>query len=377
MAQAAVDAAGPTLLRDPLGMAPLYYAHTDAGGLYFASEVKALLPFSRDVHILLPGHVYDGVQTRPFHRIQAGQPISTDPQPITRELRRRLEAAVQDCIVGDEMACWLSGGLDSSAIAALAVRSVRRLSTFAAGLPHAPDLAAARSVASFIRSEHYELPITFAEMLAALPDVIYHLESFDALLVRSSIINFLAGRAAADYAPAILSGEGADELFAGYAYLKVLKLEKLTAELIDITQRLHNTALQRVDRCSAAHGLLAHVPFLAPDLVEYAHRIPVGLKLRGGVEKWILRQALIGLLPDKIVRRTKVKFWEGAGVGDLLAEHACDHVSDRDFEAEHVLPNGWRLWTKEELMYYRIFREHFGEFGNLDWMGRTKGAPQD
>ncbi len=378
MARATAEMTRLSLLRDPLGVAPLYYTHGDAGALYFASEVKALLPFSREVRSLPPGTLYDGAEIRPFYRLHSEPPIAADFPSVAKDLRRRMTTAVQDCVTDeDDMACWLSGGLDSSGIAALAARTVRRLHTFAAGVCGAPDLAAARTVASFIGSQHHEIEVTFDEMLAVLPAVIYHLESFDALLVRSSIINYLAGRAAADYAPATLSGEGGDELFAGYAYLKEMPQAALTSELLDITKRLHNTALQRVDRCSAAHGLLAHVPFLGLDFVDYALRIPTELKLRDGVEKWILRQALIGLLPDKILTRTKSKFWEGAGVGDLLADYAGSRVSDRDFEAERVLPNGWQLRTKEELQYYRIFKEHFGEFANLDWMGRTKGAPQD
>ena len=94
------------------------------------------------------------------------------------------------------------------------------------------------------------------------------------------------------------------------------------------------------------------------------------------MEKWILRQATRNLLPPSVLNRTKAKFWKGAGVEDLLATHAAARISDQDFQAQRELPNGWRLRTKEELMYYRIFREHFGDVNNLDWMGRTKGAPE-
>jgi len=78
----------------------------------------------------------------------------------------------------------------------------------------APDLEYARVVADFIQSRHHEVIVTLGDMLAVLPDVIYHLESFDALLVRSSTTNYLAAKAAADYVPAVFSGEGGDELFA-------------------------------------------------------------------------------------------------------------------------------------------------------------------
>jgi len=101
------------------------------------------------------------------------------------------------------------------------------------------------------------------------------------------------------------------------------------------------------------------------------------MKLHDGVEKWILRRAMDGLLPDSILDRTKSKFWEGAGVGDQLSQYAEEHINDSEFECERVLPNGEVLNTKEELMNYRIFKEQFGEFENLAWMGRTKGAPVD
>ena len=64
-------------------------------------------------------------------------------------------------------------------------------------------------------------------------------------------------------------------------------------------------------------------------------------------------------------------------MNDLLSNYAESHISDSDFKKERNLPNGWQLNSKEELMYYRIFKQHFGELDNLDWMGRTKVKPQD
>jgi len=94
------------------------------------------------------------------------------------------------------------------------------------------------------------------------------------------------------------------------------------------------------------------------------------------VEKWILRAAMKGRLPERILNRTKSKFWQGAGVGDKLAEVAESTINDEEFRRERKLSNGWILNTKEELLYYRIFKEHFGDFDKLSWMGRTKGAPR-
>lgn len=377
-ALAAATPDGPLLARDRLGVCPLYYGRTRQGVLCFASEVKALLAITSDVREFPPGCWLDGGTPRPFARIEPGPPIAGEPDEIALGLRLRLEQAVCRCIEGDTMGSWLSGGLDSSAIVALARPHLKTLHTFAAGVAGAPDLLYARRVAEVLGTEHHEVIVTLDDMLAALPDVIYHLESFDALLVRSSITNYLVARRAAGQVGAVFSGEGADELFAGYHYLQQVGPAQLPDELADITRRLHNTALQRVDRSAAAYGLVVHVPFLDPQVVDYALRIAPDLKLRRGgqaKEKWILRRALAGTLPDEVLWRRKAKFWQGAGVREQLAQHAEETISDAELERERTLPNGWVLNSKEELMYYRVFRERFGALDNLSWMGRTKGAP--
>ena len=374
-AQAQAEPGKIVLRRGPLGVAPLYYGYTNDGALCFASEVKALLTVTRDVHELPPGHKFDG-DLQPYFQLSKQPPLrDQEPTPIAKELRSRLAAAVEKRIQDGPAGSWLSGGLDSSTMAALARPKVKNFHTFAVGLDGAPDLLHARTVATFIQAEHHEWVVKFSDLLAALPQVIYHLESFDALLVRSSMVNYLVAKMAADYVPMVFSGEGGDELFAGYSYLKQLDPAVLPDELLDITRRLHNTALQRVDRSASAHGTVAHVAFLDPDVVDYALRIPVKYKLHQGVEKWILRQAVADALPPSVLNRTKAKFWHGAGVGSLFADYAEDRITETEFERERVLPNGWKLNSKEELLYYRIFRDHFGDLADLDWMGRTKGAP--
>jgi asparagine synthase (glutamine-hydrolysing) len=364
------------LKRDPLGVAPLYYGQTKAGRLCCASEVKGLLPVTQDIHELPPGHCFDGQRLEAYFQLDHRPLLEAPPEVIARELHHKLASAVERCIGDGNVGAWLSGGLDSSALAALARPHCQQFHTFTAGLPGAPDVEYARFVAEYIRSVHHVMYAQPEDLSSVLPEVIYHLESFDAWLVRSSIMNYLVAKVASDYVPAVFSGEGGDELFAGYEYLKSLSPAKLPDELIDITARLHNTALQRVDRCASAHGTVAHVVFLDPEVVDYAFRIPAAYKLHNGVEKWILRQALAESLPASVVNRPKAKFWQGAGVEDLLARHAEAQISDFDFSLERRLPNGWVLNSKEELLYYRIFRQHFGQINDLDWMGRTKGAEQ-
>lgn len=366
---------GIILKRDPLGIAPLYYGENEEGAICFASEVKALISLCSEIKSLPPGYKSDGERLEMYFQLKKREPLDKKFEFIAEELKELIKSSIEKRIEQKEgIGSWLSGGLDSSTLAALTSLYVRKLYTFATGLNGSPDLEYAREVADFIGSEHHEVVVEFSDLLSVLPDVIFHLESFDALLVRSSIMNFLVAERSSEYVDAVLSGEGGDELFAGYHYLKNLEQKELPDELIDIMKRLHNTALQRVDRSASAYGTVAHVCFLDTDVVNYALRIPTEMKLHENIEKWILRVAMDGELPEKILNRKKAKFWEGAGVKDLMLNYANNIITDDDFKYERNMKNGWIINSKEELMYYRIFKEHFGKLEDLSWMGRTRVA---
>ena len=142
--------------------------------------------------------------------------------------------------------------------------------------------------------------------------------------MRSAIPCYFAARLAAEYVKVVLTGEGADELFAGYRYHKgYLDAEALGRELRRSVRSLHNINLQRLDRMTMAHGVEGRVPFLDLELVSLAQRIKPGLKLRARgrarvVEKWVLRAACEDLLPSEILWREKQQFDEGSGTTDLL-----------------------------------------------------------
>jgi len=360
------------LTRDFLGIAPLYYGWKDNEVLMFASEVKPLLKIVPEINELLPGYVFNGKDLVYQVKLPQQSALKDDPNQIAHKLYKILSEAVQNCISTQEIGSLLSGGLDSSAISAIARHDIKTFHTFAAGIATAPDLLYAREVAEHIGSIHHEMVVTQQDLIAILPEVIYHLESFDPLLVRSSATNYLVARLAAEYVPAVFSGEGGDELFAGYDYLKSIPTEKLPDELRDIMLRLHNTALQRVDRCASAFGIVAYVPFLHPDVVSFALSIPPQYKIKNQEEKWILRCALENELPNRVLHRKKAKFWEGAGVNEILASYAEEKITASEYEKERILPNGWKLHSREEYLYYKIFKDCFGKVNRLDWMGRTK-----
>src|SRR5690606_1137220 len=173
------------------------------------------------------------------------------PEAAVDELIARLRRAVRRRLVADvPVGVFLSGGLDSSLIAALVAEARQEtgepVHSFAVGMEGSEDLERARLVAQHIGSIHHEYVFGREELLALLPEVVRRLESFDAALVRSAIPTFLVSRLARRHVKVVLTGEGADELFGGYHYLKRPEIRgRLQEELREITLSLHNTNLQR------------------------------------------------------------------------------------------------------------------------------------
>jgi asparagine synthase (glutamine-hydrolysing) len=352
--------------RDPVGIKPLYWAQR-RGSVRFASEMHAFDPdWQPYVEPFPPGCAWtpeDGLV-----RFASAVPERLEAPPADRLVdgtREALVDAVVRQLMGDvSVGVFLSGGLDSSLVAAIAARTVaargERLQTFAVGTPDSPDLAAARRVAEHIGSDHHETTYTAEEALAALPTVVRSIESFDPGLVRSAVPNFMLARFTAKHVKVVLTGEGADELFAGYDYLREFgEPERLHEELVRTVRALHNLNLQRCDRVTMAHGLEARVPFLDREVIRWALSLPPEAKLvgAGSPEKRLLREAFAGWLPDDLLWRDKAEFGDGSGARDVLSRAVEAEISDAEFaqERDAVQPP---LRTKEELAYYRIFREH-------------------
>ena len=351
--------------RDPVGIKPLYWSR-HRGEVRFASEMHAFDPdWQAAVEPFPPGCWWtpeDGLQ-----RFASAVPDELAPAhgDLVTGTRAVLVRAVERQMMGDvPVGVFLSGGLDSSLVAAIAARWCEhhgtRLRTFAVGTPESPDLGAARRVAAHLGTEHHETTYTAAEAIEALPEVVRAIESFDPGLVRSAVPNFMLARATAEHVKVVLTGEGADELFAGYAYMAEIEdADALHAELERTVASLHNLNLQRCDRVTMAHGLEARVPFLDLEVIHWALGLPASEKLTrpDRLEKALLREAFAGWLPDDLLWRVKAEFGDGSGARDVLSEAIAADVTDTDLEDERdaVTPP---LRTREELAYYRVWRAH-------------------
>lgn len=374
---------GLVLARDPLGVKPLYWARHD-DRLLAASELGAFPPEVRAaVEEFPPGHHWTpagGLQ--PFVDLREDplgtrRPADWDGTPyVAREdahtaIRETLVDQVRARMMADVgVGVFLSGGLDSSLVAAIMVREAERahgpgavVRSFAAGTVGSPDLVAAREVASYLGTEHHERVYTDDEVVKVLPDVVRSIESYEPSLVRSAVPNYLLSELAAQHVKVVLTGEGADELFAGYHHLRELDEAALADALVDGLEVLHHLNLQRADRVSMAFGLEARVPFLAREMLAVAQRVPVAWKLLGedgqeqAQEKAILREAFAGWLPEMFLWRRKEQFGDGSGTADVMTRRAESFVPDTDWadvEIEGLPP----ARSREELGYQRIFAAH-------------------
>jgi asparagine synthase (glutamine-hydrolysing) len=380
------DAAGRWLVaRDPIGIIPLYYGHDAHGNLYFGSELKALAPVCKDAREFPPGHYWasgDAEPTRYYHPGWREYASVKDGPTDRTALRAAFENAVKSHMMSDvPYGVLLSGGLDSSLVAAIAKKYAARrveedekteawwpqLHSFAVGLLESPDLKAAREVAAHIGTVHHEFHFTVQEGIDALSDVVYHLETYDVTTIRASTPMYLmARRIRAMGIKMVLSGEGSDELFGGYLYFhKAPNAEALHEETVRKLDNLHLFDCLRANKSMSAWGVEARVPFLDRSFIDVAMSLNPDVKLsgkqRGRIEKQFLREAFAGYLPDKILWRQKEQFSDGVGYSwiDSLKAYAEANVSDAQFESARFRFPYNTPATKEAYFYRELFERHY------------------
>jgi asparagine synthase (glutamine-hydrolysing) len=228
-------------------------------------------------------------------------------------------------------------------------------------------------MAEHIKSDHHELMVDLKLILETLPNVIYYLESFDPSLVRSAVSNFLISRYAKEKGiEALLSGEGGDEIFCGYLYLKGAPTHELFKRQMECLGFLHNNAALRLDRMNLSNSVRVVAPLISGELLNYALSIPMELKLMPDgeqkVEKWIFRKTYEDMLPKDIVWRLKQEFSQGSGSAGILPQYFEEQITDE--ELEDAQKNYPMVRSKEELYYFRIFADHFGTGKAVETVGQ-------
>lgn len=400
--------------RDPIGITTLYMGKDSKSPKtrYFSSELKCLTDECDEILAFPPGHIYDS-NTDKIERYFTPTWWEESKVPTTpvdlKAVRESLEMGVRKRLMAEvPYGVLLSGGLDSSLIAAIAARETQkaierqfangvdankelsgvdesgslhtsgfsRLHSFAIGLPGAPDLIAAEKVAHFIGTIHHSHTFTLQEGLDAVKDVISHLETYDVTTIRASTPMYLLSRKIkAQGVKMVLSGEGSDEIFGGYLYFAAAPSAKdFHEECVKRVKNLHYADCLRANKSTMAWGLEARVPFLDKEFLEVCMNIDPEDKLikpeEGKIEKYILRKAFDTsddpnakpYLPEEILWRQKEQFSDGVGYSwiDGLKDAAEAAVSDE--ELANPKPEwGDDVPTTKEAYWYRCkFDELFG-----------------
>ena len=371
--------------RDPIGIIPLYMGWGKDGSIWFSSEMKAIQESCDNYELFTPGHYYVGNSLNESHNGKMEQFYTerwfTDIDYIPRgvynpeEFRNNMIASVRRHLMSEvPYGVLLSGGLDSSIVASIAAREYKKLGnldvmrSFCIGLEGSPDIAAAEKVAKFIGTKHYSFIYTIQEGLDAISEVVYHLETFDVTTIRASTPMYLMARKIkATGVKMVLSGEGSDEVFAGYLYFhKAPNKEELHKETVRKVKDLHKFDNNRANKSMMAWGVEARVPFLDRVFLEYSMNLDPQSKMSTNrIEKHLIRHAFDDkeepYLPDEILWRQKEQFSDGVGYNwiDTLKEIAEDKVSDLQMKyASSRFPIA-PPQTKEEYMYREIFSKHF------------------
>ena len=408
--------------RDPYGVRPLFWLRQQDGVHAFASELKSLSEIYNKIKTDLlnndniselteeaahddsempmltpfkPGHImefdlpwtvsakWNILQNSRYHSIGCpsvlGSHFAEEEDEITTKIQKYFSSAVfkRCCTTERPIACLLSGGLDSSLVAALVsdyhrITGLPQIETYSIGLAGSEDLACARIVADYIGSKHVEIVLTEQDFIDAVPHVIRAIESYDTTTVRASIGNWILGKYISEHSDAkvIFNGDGSDELCGGYLYMhKCPDSIEFDRESRRLLKDIHYFDVLRSDRSISSHGLEPRTPFLDRSWVQYYLSIHPELRFHpthGKKEKYLLRLAFSAgsrdkdILPLEILWRRKEAFSDGVSGGtrslyQILQEHAASLALGGSFEnADYNSPK-----TAEQRWYREIFEAEY------------------
>jgi len=437
------------LSRDPFGIKPLYYASC-RGSVLFASEPNALLATGFVKPSLEPDALLEllqlqfttGAQTifAGLRRVQPGETLVVEDAEVTAAFRNPSMTSVKaqptsmDNALAefDRVMCesvtvhlradvpcglFLSGGIDSSVLLALMARitgaSVRAFTVGFSDTRAADEREAAKAAAQWVGAEHIEVDFREQDFWETLPQVAAAID--DPTADYATLPTFKLAREAAKGLKVVLSGEGGDELFAGYGRyrramrpwwlggrgthrkgtfdgLGVLRIETRNwrkgisaaerlafdrspeplqrAQHLDCAEWLPHDLLAKLDRCLMAHGVEGRTPFLDREVAQFAFSLPAHLKIRNGMGKWLLREWLHRNLPAAGAFERKRGFtvpvgeWiarQGKRIGPLVARQDCIQEICKSGEVERLFNrtdarSGLAAWV---LLFYSLWhRRH-------------------
>jgi asparagine synthase (glutamine-hydrolysing) len=389
--------------RDPYGVRPLYWSECKFRGMSFASERKALegwVDTSSKIYEFPPGEVWrvssGGVTKNVYHTVPWLKGVYTDESALTVVKDSFLAAVNKRLMTERPIAALLSGGLDSSLVAACVQKMLNEkglppLKTFSIGMAGSSDLKHARLVADWIKSDHHEVLVTADEMFDSIPSVIRDIESYDITTVRASVGNWLVAKAVRERSECkvVFNGDGSDEVWGSYLYFyKAPNDFQFEADSQRLLQEIHRYDVLRSDRSISSHGLEARTPFLDRQFVAVAASVATQSRRPiagdgGRMEKDLLRRAFEndGLLPNEVLWRRKEAFSDGVSNAEKSwFQEIQERISvPKDWE-EKALTFAEPIPKTPEAYYYRTLYESMykktGDYWPF-WMPRWSPETND
>lgn len=357
------------IARDPIGIRPLFYQFNEHS-ITISSEHKGLI--SDDiVRIFPPNHfmdMYGNLQTYCNYQLDS---VPETSQQIMNLIHHKFINIVHDMIKSDRpLGAFLSGGLDSSLVCSIAAKYYhqeypqRKFHMFSIGMKdgNSPDLIAAQKVFQYLDHKygnviHHIVEYTPTEAFEHLEDLIYQLETYDITTIRASMPMYLLSKYISQHTPikALLTGEGSDEIFGGYAYFsRAPSDQEFEDECRYLVEYLHQYDVLRSDRSTSKWGLEVRVPFLDVEFCNFVLNIPGKFKNHNNkIEKEILRQSLSDYLPSELLWRRKEAFSDAVGYSwlDYLKQECSQRVDKLHIDNS--------IYDTDEETYYRYIYNKF------------------
>lgn len=360
--------------RDPYGVRPLYYLN-DGRYICFSSDIMPMkFTYLNTVKHFPPGNYCIFNHSKPqfiLRKYYYTMRVDTNHSKIYYQLC----SAVKKRVITTErpIACLLSGGLDSSLIAALANRfslfyKGTPIETYSIGLAESEDLKYSAKVAEHIKSKHTQIICTNDDFLNSIPDVIRDIESYDTTTIRASVGNWNIGKYIKEHSKAkvILNGDGADEVMGGYLYFHACPNElDFDVECRRLLNDIYRFDVLRSDKSISSHGLEPRTPYLDPGFVSAYLSLSASERFHRGnckPEKYVIREIIEkfdkNLLPHEVLFRKKEAFSDGvSSLNKSWYEIIQDSLSKKTISNQLYLHNNPE--TNEQKYYREIFESFY------------------
>ena len=365
--------------RDPFGVRPLYYLDNGLNQCFSSDIYPMKFLHLNECKHFPPGH-YDLLKPTLSSVISPKKYFYIKHEETNySKIYYNLCNAVKKRVITTErpVACLLSGGLDSSLVAALANRYSLEykgipVETYSIGLEDSEDLKYSSKVAEYIKSKHTQIICTNEDFLESISKVIEDIESYDTTTVRASVGNWNIGKYIKEHSEAkvILNGDGADEVMGGYLYFHACPNElEFDGECRRLLKEIHCFDVLRSDKSISSHGLEPRTPYLDKDFVSaYLGLSPSERYHAGKQEKYVIRDIFNmfdpNLLPKEVLYRKKEAFSDGvSGIQKSWYEIIQENLSQKIISHKLYLYNNPE--TKEQQYYRDIFEELYPNCGKI------------